>query len=64
MIVEFKDGTDDTNLQCVVNLVNSIKNWGGRNGIHQWATVSSINATIWDAAINVWGKPRWSEVKG
>ena len=56
-------GNDKTEKECVGNLVEAVKAWGGPHGMKQWTAVESTNILIWDAAVQVWGKPKWIEFK-
>lgn len=58
MVVQFcSHGSSVTNAECVVNLGQFVKHYGGPHGEAQWASVKGVNSEIWMAACAIWGWP-------
>lgn len=63
LVIRFGGGTEATQWECIKMLADAIKLHGGPHGEKQWETVELINATVWDAAVEVWGLPDFSLVE-
>ncbi|KAI2620571.1 hypothetical protein GGR54DRAFT_639604 [Hypoxylon sp. NC1633] len=64
-IISFDEhGTTETKAECVKEVADFIKNYGGPMGLFQWragvgeSTATAVHDKLWNAAIGVWGYPR------